>query len=477
MKSTTLLLTLLALIFAIPKDLTILRIQETGQKTFQETNPDSFSAFLPLVRSNKGSQTPGPGSVLGVEASLSFGLNDMPEADTAWVRLNGIKWSEVEPSRGERNWGALSIHEAEWRSITAMGKNPILVVLSTPTWAQKVPGSYCGPIKSSEIQSFARFMHDLVARYSAPPYSIKHWELWNEPDVAGELISGDSPFGCWGDSRDPYYGGGYYAEMLKAVYPAVKSADPQAQVIIGGLLLDCDPRTASGCREDKTLPPKFLRGILENGGEPYFDGVGFHAYDTYERLGQYSNPGWNSYWNTTGPAVIAKARYVKEILDQYGVSDKYLICTETALMNRRSQCDENCEMSKAFYVPQLFAATIAEGIKASIWYSLQMNWRHVALFDANGSPRHAYTAYAVAWDMFKNLAFSKELDAGSGVRGYEFIQGDHMLWVLWSIDNNAHPISVPGELLAVTDVFGNPQPEDNTRLAITIKPVYVQWRP
>jgi hypothetical protein len=83
-------------------------------------------------------------------------------------------------------------------------------------------------------------MHDLVARYSVPPYNVKYWELWNEPDVdpalAG-LIGGDIPFGCWGDSTDPYYGGGYYAEMLKAVYPRIKAADPQAQVARGRIAL------------------------------------------------------------------------------------------------------------------------------------------------------------------------------------------------------------------------------------------------
>ena len=39
--------------------------------------------------------------------------------------------------------------------------------------------------------------------------------------------------------NDPYYGGGYYAEMLKIVYPQIKAADPEAQILIGGLLLFC----------------------------------------------------------------------------------------------------------------------------------------------------------------------------------------------------------------------------------------------
>ena len=126
-------------------------------------------------------------------------------------------------------------------------------------------------------------MHALVARYSVALYNIKYWELWNEPDIASSNFPGDNLFGCWGDPNDPYYGGGYYADMLREVYPQIKAADPQGQVLVGGLLLDCDPRLGAGCEKVKNnnQPSKFLEGILRKNGVPFFDGVSFHAYDYY----------------------------------------------------------------------------------------------------------------------------------------------------------------------------------------------------
>src|SRR5690606_32739206 len=118
---------------------------------------------------------------------------------------------------------------------------PIIVISHTPTWAQQVPGASCGPIKPTALADFAKFMGEMASRYSKPPYNVHYWEIGNEPDVAPEQVPNDSVFGCWGNMSDPYYGGAYYAEMLKVVYPAIKKADPLAQVVFGGLLLDCDP--------------------------------------------------------------------------------------------------------------------------------------------------------------------------------------------------------------------------------------------
>ncbi len=105
--------------------------------------------------------------------------------------------------------------------------------------------------------------------------------------------------------------------MLKVVYPQIKAANPDAQVLVGGLVQDCDPRPGASC-EIVGKPPshcKFLEGILHNGGGPFFDGVSFHSYDYYKANGDqnclYCNPNWLSSWNTTGPVVALKAQYIR----------------------------------------------------------------------------------------------------------------------------------------------------------------------
>ncbi len=185
-----------------------------------------------------------------------------------WLRYNGLLWSEVEPQEGARNWSALSELEGNLIQAAQLNLKVILVVRSTPEWAQAIPGHFCGPIESSKLAAFGDFMNELVKRYSQPPYSVKFWEIGNEPDIDPELVSGDNPYGCWGDADDEFYGGGRYAGMLQSIYPRIKSADPQAQVLVGGLLLDCDPVHPPENRDCR--PSNFIEGILKAGGGRLF---------------------------------------------------------------------------------------------------------------------------------------------------------------------------------------------------------------
>jgi len=151
------------------------------------------------------------------------GLTLLENTNTYWIRHNGLFWSDVESVEGERNWEALSELETELQNAAAGGYEVILIIRHTPEWARMIPDYHCGPIKPEKLAAFANFMHDIVVRYSAPPFNVKFWELGNEPDVDYKLIKPNAPYGCWGDDQDAYYGGGYYAEMLSAVYPQIKA--------------------------------------------------------------------------------------------------------------------------------------------------------------------------------------------------------------------------------------------------------------
>ena len=262
----------------------------------------------------------------------SAGLDLVAQAGAYWVRRNSLLWSAVEPNEGDRNWGALAKLEQELLEASKRGLQVVLVVSSTPQWAQKVPGSFCGPVAEDKLLSFARFMNDVVKRYSAAPYNIQYWEIWNEPDIAPNKVPPDSIYGCWGDDTDAYYGGGYYAEMLKQVYPQVKAANPQAQVLVGGLLLDCDP--VNPPVGEQCIPAGYLEGILRSGGGDFFDGVSYHAYDYYTGPFEYGNQNWNSNWDSSGPVVIAKARFLRSVLAAYHYPDKFILNSEAGIIVR-----------------------------------------------------------------------------------------------------------------------------------------------
>ena len=446
-----------------------------------------FTIYLPLVMRNFPLQT-----VFGAEmAQLTSGggLDQMAAANTSWTRRNAVLWSSVESTEGTYDWSAMAGLESELQNASSKGIQVILIVRSTPQWARKIAGSgaSCGPISQGKLPAFGSFMRELVVRYSAPPYNVKYWELWNEPDIASSYFPGDNIYGCWGDQNDAYYGGGYYTEMLKAAYPQIKAADPQAQVLVGGLLLDCDPRPGAGCTATghDPKPAKFLEGVLRhnglNDGGNYFDGVSFHAYDSYQgQSGQYGSPNWQSAWNTTGPVLIAKTQFIQSLLGQYSVSGKFLMNTESAVLCDSCSNDSTFETTKAYYVAQAYAAAIAQGLRANLWYSV-LGWRNSGLLNGDLSPRPAYTAFQFARSELRDAAFAgditgSDIGGASGVKGYKFNRGDRRIWVLWSLDGASHSITLSSLPLTAWDALGN-SVTPAVSMNVSLNPLYLEWNP
>ncbi|MBN1537133.1 MAG: hypothetical protein JW908_10415 [Anaerolineales bacterium] len=443
-------------------------------------------------------------NVLGMQMSYigaSGGLNKIAETNTFWVGGVPVLWSEVEGTRGVYNWTTTDQRANQWKYASIEGLKIIGNVRSTPSWARLYSKYYCGPMQSQYFDEFADFMYQVVKRYSGAPYNVMYWEIWNEPDVAPSQVGTnyDSQFGCWGNTNDSYYGGGYYADMLKVVYPAIKSANPKVQVLVGGLLMNCDPNKSTSCKETK-----FFEGILRNNGGPYFDGVSFHAYDYYSytwgttydyNVGKYqNNTNWSSQWNTTGPVLIEKTNYLRSVLSNYGVTGKYLLNTEVALNCRIctgvnvSPYNENptpaFETTKAYYITQAYAAAINIGLKANLWYSL-LGWpeQNTELLNADLTEREGFVAYRVACQKLAGASSLGEITGSdvsstTGIKGYKFNYRNRKIWVVWSLDGNNHPVTLTssGTLVAVTDALGNPQPV-STALTITIKPLYIEWIP
>ena len=423
---------------------------------------------------------------LGIEIASKSDLEPVEESGVYWVRRNGIKWHEIESTEGRRDWRVLSDLETELQVINEQDQEVILVVRGTPEWAQKVPGYYCGPIKEDKLEAYGDFISELVTRYSRPTYNVKYWELGNEPDVDPALVIPDMVFGCWGDPDDDYFGGEYYAEMLKVVYPIIKEADPDAQVLIGGLLLDCDPNDPpeiqSGSGEYKDCDSsKFLEGILENDGGDYFDGVSYHAYDYYyQSMGHYGNINWNSSWSSTGPVLIAKGNFIREMLEEYGYTDKFLVNSEMGLICGTTGGEDYCkteafQKSKANYVPQAHAAAKAEGLLANIWYSMR-GWRGSGLVRNNGNFLPAYEASQFAVEQFEDVDFVSEVSDYPGIKGYEFERGDGYFWVVWALDDERHSVTLPDPPSAVYDAVGNELEAEDT-ITITLEPLYIEWIP
>jgi hypothetical protein len=283
--------------------------------------------------------------------------------------------------------------------------------------------------------------------------------------------------------------------MLKTVYPKVKQADPGAQVIIGGMLMSYDPASGVPAPEQEILASKFFEGILANGGGNYFDGVGFHNYDFFlGQLGGYWSRKWNSSWETTGPTLVTKARFLRNLMEAYGVSGKFLMNTETALLCGSAQdppggpgCESDpesvFEQTKAYYIIQSYAAALAEGLSAHVWYSLS-GWRNSGMVYSDMSPRPAYLAFQFIRQKLEDVIFigpitSQHTGGTSSVLGYRFQHTDgRPVWVIWSKIREGSTISLTDPPSVVWDAFGDPVSlPDPTSIGVPLKPLFIEWDP
>jgi hypothetical protein len=165
-------------------------------------------------------------------------------------------WERSEPAPGHFDWSfddrqvaALARYRLTWLPILDYSAN----------WAQSIPGSLHSP--PSSLSAYAAYAGALAARYRPggtfwrehprlPSLPVTTYEIWNEPDNPAFWY--------------PAPNARRYGQLYLAARAAIKTADPSAQVLVGGL----------------TKPTSFLPALLD--AEPALasslDGVAIHPY-------------------------------------------------------------------------------------------------------------------------------------------------------------------------------------------------------
>lgn len=452
------------------------------------------TAYLPTILKNHSSNY----EIFGIEVinTTTTILDSAQNANLTWVRKNSLKWSDIQPNNNtEWNWAAVSELEQFLINANMRGMKVVLIVNFTPGWAQQYPGFFCGPVHTEKLADFANFMSEAVKRYSAPPFNVKYWELGNEPDVVWEISSPTAVYGCWAKKKedDAFYGGSDYAEMLKAAYPAIKSADSEANVVLGGLLLDCDPtnygdESGGGCliSESSLKPAKFFEGIINAGGGNYFDIVSFHGYAQMHQLSIETNPISfelnQGRWRTKGGVVQGKINYINEILDKYNVPRKPLLLTEGALLCETCLPDNQLFLqAKAAYIPWVFIKNWSESLLGVTWYAFDYPaWRNGAILGENQSEDTLmYQALSFLTSELKTAAFSSKLTGlPLNAAGFEFIlsNGEREL-VLFSTNESSYNFPLSDNVIYVKNHLGENVLINDTDNTVTVKPqmpVYIR---
>ena len=170
-----------------------------------------------------------------------------------WSREE-LSWANIEPTtKGQYTWGTydyrLSLDAANGISVVGM-------LLTTPRWASTYPTApdYYW-YEPSNYNDYYDFVRAAVTRWRG---QINTWEIWNEPNHAGTWNCVNN---CDRAAK--------YAQLLQGAYSAIKSVDPNARVLIGGLYVH--DTTNEGMA--------FLDRVVQaSGGGINFDALSIHAY-------------------------------------------------------------------------------------------------------------------------------------------------------------------------------------------------------
>lgn len=172
------------------------------------------------------------------------------------VRLT-FDWRFAEPHQDDYRFG---LYDDIYRESLARGVRPVFVVLFAPSWALD-PATPCNQWASDCRLPPGRAndgeLAEVAARVAERYPQAAGIEVWNEPNQIHFWKSGPDP--------------GRYAEMLRAVYGAVKAVNP-AMPVVGASLSD-NPDGRYG------IPPgPYLRALYGAGVKGHMDAISFHPY-------------------------------------------------------------------------------------------------------------------------------------------------------------------------------------------------------
>lgn len=463
----------------------ILLIGVTGWSGNVSAQGDDYRLSLPLtvLTGRIGKQTTILGGVLAAE-DVSESVYTASRSGIGWTRYNQYRWDAVEVNEGDRTWEGQADAEMRLAQMSAAGLTPVMVIHGTPAWAQAVSGSSCGAVAPDKLAAFGDFMFDVVTRFSQPPYNVHHYEFYDKPDIDPGLVAADSTFGCWGDATDTiYYGGDTYGEMLAAVYPRMKEANPDAQVLIGGLLLNCDYHFAYDPERDCDSS-KFLSGILSTGAAS-FDIVAYQAYslrvsDRYDWERDYY------LWQHRGGAVLGKLDFVRQEFEAADVAMKPVFLTEAGLTCwMEGGCEEEMaelQADQANYVMRLYPRAHANGITAVLWSTFSgPGWRDTGILDENQNPRPAYRTFQLLGWLFNTTTYTgSEVSETGELEQYSFTNPDNgnVYTIYFSNSDTVYTVPVPEGTVRLLDKYGDDVtlPTDGT-LTVTFEPVLVEVAP
>jgi len=293
-------------------------------------------------------------------------------AGVKWTREE-FQWHVTQPQPDRFEW---SFYDD---LVRVAGEHNIRVYGLLAYWS-----GWTRPYTREGVHDYARWAAQVVRRYKD---RIRHWEVWNEPNIF-----------FWSGPKE------LYTEALKEAYAAIKSEDPQAQVL--------------GC-STAGIDTSFIRKVIE-GGAP-FDILTIHPY----RAGLNEN------------AFIDELRSVSRL-----VEDRPVWITE---MGWSSHIGGFTEREQAGYVARTYLSALASGVVGSVsWYDFRddgddpfYNEDRFGLIRHDFRPKAGYMALATIGRLLARHKAAGTVDVGDDLLGFRFAAPDQDVVALLSPEVDA----------------------------------------
>jgi polysaccharide biosynthesis protein PslG len=224
------------------------------------------------------------------------------QAEPTEIQFQQLKRGGVESMRLPVDWGAVQPQRDgafNWRGVDqvvkradAAGIDVLPFLTDAPSWAvptARVPGSSVMapahlPAAGAAGRAWANFLEAAVARYgpngtlwaenpSLPVHPIRNWQIWNEANFKYFVVRPNPA---------------EYGKLVTLSAAALKSVDPGARVILGGLFARPIEATYHKKPPQAYFAADFLQQMYAKtpGIKSKFQGVALHPYTgSYKNLG------------------------------------------------------------------------------------------------------------------------------------------------------------------------------------------------
>jgi len=331
---------------------------------------------LALVGAAIAAASPAGAAEVGVNITSNAGMAsgkiaaDIRASRPAWVRVF-LVWSYVEPTQGNYSASWIQVYQRFFASLPAATQIDVDVV-GAPSWANGGSSSSAAPpVNASD---YAGFLNYLVNTFHG---RVKAWEIWNEEGTPN----------WWTGTA------AQYADLLKATYPAIKSADPNATVIMGA------------------SDPAFLTQLYQDGAKGSFDGVAVHTDTACDVTSPYVYE-YNPQTTTVNQYFFLGFTGIHALMVANGDGSKPIYMTEIGWASTASECQTGAWAGqKLAGVSQQMQATFLQQayhclaqpqysyVKAAMWFEMYDAGNSTAplenygLLNTNFSPKPAFAAF------------------------------------------------------------------------------------